>query len=103
GELALVAAAGSLAQAGADAAALALRPLVLVNALIDFVEAHVRLTPRSRSTSAWVRSRPRALIAALTTVTWLLVLKLFVMTFLMPAASQTARTAAPAITPVPAS
>ena len=61
------------------------------------------MTPRSRSTSCCVRSLLRALIVALTTVTWLPVLKLLVMTFLMPAASQTARTAEPAITPVPAS
>ena len=40
GELALVAAAGGLALAAADAAALAVGPLVLVNALVDFVEGH---------------------------------------------------------------
>src|SRR5262249_20466768 len=115
---------------------LAVGPFVLVDALINFVEGHGRLgpkskvqsprsrsqyptldiglwtldrvrqaraTPRRRSTSCWVRRCLRASIVALTTVTALPVLKLLVMTFLIPAASQTARTAEPAMTPVPAS
>ena len=46
----------------------AVRLLVLVNALIDFVQTHDNVTPRRRSVSAIVRNCFRALIAAFTTV-----------------------------------
>ena len=99
--LALVAAAGGLAVAGAGAAADALPLLVLVNAAMDVVEVHVqRNSPQPLDFlpgAQLLRGVDRGFdqvdrigrAEALVRMSW------------MPAASQTARTAAPAITPVP--
>src|SRR5262249_25084848 len=99
--LALVAASAGLTVSRAGPATHALALLVLANAAIHFGEVHVRVTPRRRSISCRVRSVSSALMAALTWFVGLLEPKLLVRMLWMPAASQTARTALPAITPVP--
>ena len=52
--------------AGALAPADALPLLVLIDTLVDVVQLHQRVTPRSRATSSLVRSWVKALIVALT-------------------------------------
>ena len=65
GALALVAFAGRLAQARADAATEPLARLVAMDVLMNFVQIHDNDTPRSRSTSDCVRSCCNASMAAL--------------------------------------
>ena len=97
----LVAAAARLAVPGAGPSADAELLLVPGNADVHVVDHHDSFTPRSASTSCRPRMLSRASTVALTRLIGLVEPKLLVKMSLMPAASQTARTAAPAMTPVP--
>src|SRR5205814_996495 len=101
GPLALVATPGRLALAGTDAAAEALARVVLLDTTIYIADVHANVTCRNRSTSPLGRSCLSAAKVAFTSETGLLEPKLFVRISWMPAASHTARTADPAITPAP--
>src|SRR3972149_4648961 len=99
--LAFVAAARRLALARANAPAEPLGGAVLADSTMYVTEIHDSVTPRRRSTSCFGRNWASAANVALTSETGLFEPKLLVRMSWMPADSQTARTAVPAITPVP--
>src|SRR5262249_40971490 len=101
GPLALAAAGGGLAVAGADAAADALRAPQLVDADVYLRQVHYRVTPRRRATSSRVRSSIRPAMVALTRLIGLLLPCTLVRMLWTPHSSSTSRTPGPALTPVP--
>ena len=98
---ALVAAGRGLAVPGARTAADAFAVLPLVNAPVDVVEDHQTCTPRSRATSSRVRNCLKPSKVALIRLIGLVEPKHLVRMSVTPADSTTARTASPALMPVP--
>src|SRR5262249_37586327 len=92
---------GRLALPRTDTAADTRQLSPLLNALIGIVQHHDKETPRNRSTSCLVRNCFNASNVAFTSKTGFGLPRLFVNMFVIPQASHTLRTAAPAITPVP--
>ena len=98
---ALVAAGRGLAVAGTRTATDPFAVFALMNAPVDVVEDHQTCTPRSRATSSRVRSCLKPSKVALIRLIGLVEPKHLVRMSVMPADSTTARTASPALMPVP--